>query len=100
MLTGLVSSQKKERRTNRPIKVRFQNENDKIKVLKRLHKLHLFRIRITEDLSKHERELVKTWWKKAEEKNQQNKDKGVQWKVRGSPRTGLYLKKIVNKTGS
>ena len=70
-------------------------------VLKRLHKIRPSEhIRVTEDLSRTEWELIKTWWKKADEKNSSNKDKYTKWKVRGSPRSGLYLKKFVNKSDS
>ena len=54
-------------------------------------------IKITEDLTKQERNLVKKWQKKADEKNDKDQSKMYKWRVKGSPRTQLYLKKVFCK---
>ena len=96
---GVLTKEREDNEKYRPMKVQLKSEDDKIKVLKGLHKLKIDQIRITEDLSPSERQQVKEWWKKADEKNLQNKDQTIRWKVRGSPRSGLYLKKFVIKSG-
>ena len=56
-------------------------------------------ISITEDLTVAERDQYKTWLEKANKKNQDEpNDTSFVWRVRGSPKNGLYLKKIQKKT--
>ena len=93
----ILTEEREENGKYRPLKTRFHTIEERNKVLQNLHKLrsfNIFNIRITEDLTKTERDLIKSWWKKANEKNIQSRDKSFQWKVRGSPRTGIYLKKV------
>ena len=54
------------------------------------------KISITDDLTRTERQLIKLWKNKADQRNKVNKKSNFVWKVRGSPRgdRGLYLKKI------
>ena len=52
-------------------------------------------ISITEDLTWEERSILKEWFRKAHEKNEQEDNKEIKWCVRGSPRTKLYLKRLV-----
>ena len=55
-------------------------------------------ISITEDLTLFERSVVKEWKKKTDERNEKElSDSNIVWKVRGSPKSGLYLKKISKK---
>ena len=82
----------------RPIKLELEQEQDKIEVLKNLTKLENKKIRIIEDLTIKERNLVKEWCDKADKMNENNDDEKFKWRVRGSPRSGLYIKKIYCKT--
>ena len=81
----------------RPIKVIFTDAHEKYKFVKRLTELKKHqkysKISITDDMTKMERDLIKEWKKKADERNQTESHDYV-WRVRGSPRDGLYLKKI------
>ena len=91
---GTFTEEREKNNQYRPLKVTFQNKEDKNNVLKALCKRNYFDIGVTEDLSKTERNMVKEWYQKAKEKNKENENENFKWKVRGSPRTGLYLKKI------
>ena len=82
----------------RPCKITLVNEEQKNQIMASVHKLGKLDFRVTDDFSKKERETIKEWHKKAKEKTAIEKDKSCVWKVRGSPRTKLYLKKISNKT--
>ena len=79
----------------RPLKVVLRNEEEKRQILASVHKLKkcVTDLRVTDDFSKKERETIKEWHRKAKEKTKLQKD-GSQIKVRGSPRTRLYFKKI------
>ena len=94
---GTFTPEKDKNEDYRPLKVTFQNEDDKEKVLKAICKRGCMKYRITEDLSKNERDLVKEWCRKARELNSKKEDQSFQWKVRGSPRTGLYMKKVLSQ---
>ena len=82
----------------RPIKVAFKDGHEKYKFMRKLTELKNYqkysKISITDDMTKMERELVKEWKKKADERNQTESNYDYEWRVRGSPREGLYLKKI------
>ena len=52
-------------------------------------------ISIMEDLTWEERSILKEWFQKANEKNEQEVNKKIKWRVRKSPRTKLYLKRLV-----
>ena len=80
----------------RPLKVVLRNEEEKRQILASVHKLEKDEFRVTDDFSKKERETIKEWHRKAKEKTKLQKD-GSQIKVRGSPRTRLYFKKICNR---
>ena len=54
-------------------------------------------IKITEDLTKQEGVLVKEWQDKANNNNEKEHNKRYKWRVRGSTRSRLYLKKIFCK---
>ena len=84
----------------RPLKVTFHNENDKVKVLDNLKQLkgksEFGGISIKEDFTISERNLVKEYVQKANEKNQNEPvDSEYVWRVRGSPKNRLFLKKVM-----
>ena len=83
----------------RPIKVTFNTEDDKIKVFSNL--VHLkdaeeFRgISITEDYTIAEREMIRTLSLETKQKNEMEpKDSSIIWKLRGTPKNGLTIKKF------
>ena len=82
----------------RPIKVVFKDGHMKHRFMQRLKELKnhtkYSKVRITDDLTKTEREVIKEWKKKADDRNKKESDENFVWRVRGSPRDGLYLKKI------
>jgi len=81
---------------DRPIKVIFQNEFDKNEVMKNLDKLESSQqISITEDFTIKERQMIKELHEEAKNRNDNNEN--FIWRVRGSPRTSLRLKKILKK---
>ena len=86
----------------RPLKVTFHNENDKVKVLDNLKQLkgksEFGGISIKEDFTISERNLVKEYVQKANEKNQSEPvDSEYVWRVRGSPKNRLFLKKVMKE---
>lgn len=84
-------------RRPRPIKIVLKNEKEKKDILKNVTLLKNTdeMISITEDLTWEERSILKEWFRKAHEKNEQEDNKEIKWCVRGSPRTKLYLKRLV-----
>jgi len=84
----------------RPIKVTLKSEEEKKRIMASVYKLDKWDIRITDDFSKKEREIIKEWHQKAKEKTRKVKDECCIWKVRGSPRAKLYLKKFCKKNKS
>ena len=82
----------------RPLKVTLKNEEEKKQIMASVHKLAKWDFRITDDFSKKERETIKERHRKAKDKTKEENDETCVWKVRGSPRTRLYLKKTRNKT--
>ena len=88
----------KESSSTRPIKIVFKDSHVKYRLMKRLKELkqhkRYSKLSITDDMTRMERDLVKGWKKKADERNQRETNKDYVWRVRGSPREGLYLKKI------
>lgn len=94
---GVLTEENERKEKYRPLRIRLETENEKIKILKSLHKFWNPFISITEDLTRRERELIKEWRRKADAKNANLKDELYQWRVRGSPRGRLYLKKVFAK---
>ena len=84
----------------RPIKVTLKSEEEKKRIMASVYKLDKWDFRITDDFSKKEREIIKEWHQKAKEKTRKEKDECCIWKVRGSPRAKLYLKKFCKKNKS
>ena len=98
----MVRIGKKEDGKARPLKVTFHNESDKIKVLDNLKQLKgksdFDGISIKDDFTISERNLVKEYVQKANEKNQSEPvDSEFVWRVRGSPKNRLFLKKVMKE---
>ena len=81
----------------RPLKLTLANEEQKNKIINSVHKLEKWEFRVTDDFSKRERQTIKEWHKRAKERTAKEENESFVYKVRGSPRTKLYLKKISNK---
>ena len=82
-----------------PITVEMSSESDKISVLRNLSKLkgssEFKGVSITEDYTVSERKLIQEFNAKAKEKTENDPEKEtVIWRVRGSPKNGLFLKKF------
>ena len=83
---------------NRPIKLEFNTEEDKVKVFNNLRNLKgkndYIGISIKEDYTSNERKLIKQFSERAEIKNKEEEDKksNIFWRVRGTPKNGLHLK--------
>ena len=91
----------------RPLKVVFENPHQIYLIMKSLKKLKgnlkYQGISITEDFTLFERSIIKEWKSKAAERNaRESIDSNFVWRVRGSPKSALYLEKIykeiVNKS--
>ena len=85
-----------------PIKVVFTTVKDKESVMSNLKNLKgvegYGKMSITDDHTKAERELIKSWAIKAKERNAEEPDESnIIWRMRGSPESGIYLKKFVIK---
>ena len=91
---GKYSDEREQKQRYRPINILLKNVETKLEILQNLKKLKGFDVRITEDLTKRERKLCSEWKQKAEKMNENNGDKSFKWRVRGSPRSGLYIKKV------
>ena len=75
--------------TERKIRVEVKSQ-----FLQNLSRLKGQFIKIIEDLTKQEKILVKEWQDKANNKNEKDNNKIYKWRVRGSPQSRLYLKKV------
>ena len=85
-----------------PIKVVFTTVKDKESVMSNLKNLKgvegYGKMSITDDHTKAERELIKYWAIKAKERNaEEPNESNIIWRVRGSPESGICLKKFVIK---
>ena len=85
-----------QKEKSRPLKLSFTSEEDKKSImanLKNLKGIEKYRkMSVTDDYTRAERILIKTWADKAKKLNAEQND--VIWRVRGSPETRLYLKKF------
>ena len=86
---------------SRPIKIILNSAAKKVRLMKQLKNLkgkqEYLRISITNDLTPSERALYKSWKDKADEKdNDESLESGYKWKVRGTLKSGLYLKKVLH----
>ena len=84
----------------RPLKVTFNNESDKAKVIGNLKNLkgksNYNGISIKEDFTISERSIIKEYVQRANEKNEKEAgDSEYFWRVRGSPKNRLFLKKVM-----
>jgi len=86
----------------RPIKIEFKSEEEKLKVLTNLRKLKgntLFdSIHITEDYTYNERKLIRDLNEQAKLKTNQETDSNYIYRVRGSPKNGLFIKRMRKTT--
>ena len=85
--------------TNGPIKVELSTEKDKVSLLQNLRKLkddeRYKGIGITEDYTFSERKLIQEYNVRAKERNENDPEKdSYVWRVRGSPKNGLFIKKF------
>ena len=85
----------------RPLKIRFQCEEDKRDVMSRLSNLkkaedRFKKISITDDYTMEERQEIRRFVDEAKKKNN-NENGNFYWRVRGSPKTGLELRKVLKK---
>jgi len=83
----------------RPIRISFETEAIKDKVYTSLFKLkgnNLYKgIHITDDYTFNERKLIRDFNQQAKEKTSKEEDQNSIWRVRGSPKNGLFLKKFM-----
>ena len=90
----------REQPQKRPIIVVLDNEEDKNTVLENLKNLKgklLYKgVRITNDYTLSQRLLIKDYYEKAQENNREEKQNATNfmWKVRGTPETGLTLRRF------
>ena len=82
----------------RPIIVEFNSEHDKNVLMRSLPNLkgkcEYKGISITDDYTVTEREMIKDYKKEAKEMNAKNKSEEFYFCVRGTPKNGLYIKKV------
>ena len=95
---GLPSQDK-----NRPIKVAVNTEDVRNRILSNLRNLkdipEYKTISVTEDYTITKRRMIKDWSDKTKEKNKnESPDYKFAWRVRGSPKNGLQLKRFLKPT--
>ena len=86
----------------RPIMLILEAEGDKEKILMKLSnlkdKIEYKGVSITEDYTIMERKLLQDWRNKAKTKNDaEEPDSKYVWRVRGTPKNGLELKKFLKQ---
>ena len=89
-----------ENKKKRPIKVILDKLDDKERIMNNLRKLkdkdQYKGISITDDYTISERQIIKEFTTRAKERNQNEpEDSNYVWKVRGTPKNGLILKKLM-----
>ena len=82
---------------SRPLKVTMKTKADKQKIMSRLYRLKgteedFGKISITEDYTKTERDLIKSWNTDAKKKSAE--DDKYDFKIRGDPKNGLRLIRV------
>ena len=92
---GKVSETRK-----RPVKIVMNNSADKDSIMARLGNLKnaepIYKsLSVRDDYTIEERELIKEWVMKADNKNKENNTQA--WKVRGTPKNGLRFVKITKR---
>jgi hypothetical protein len=94
---GAMSDAKK-----RPILVQFYNTEVKYKVMNNLKNLKdvyltdtdFSNLSVTDDYTSAERDIIKVFHQKAASLNENNTDQDYVYKVRGTPKNGMFLKKL------
>ena len=86
-------------RSKRPIKVTMKSEQDKDHVMASLKDLkgkdNYKGVSVTDDHTIKDRNTIKEWVEKAKTANANEADNSIyEWKVRGSPKNGMSLKKL------
>ena len=81
----------------RPIRIRLGSHKSKQEFMSSLWKLkngpdRLQKISVTDDFTQEERRNIRRWVEVARERTKS--ENGYEWKVRGSPRSGLQLVKM------
>ena len=84
----------------RPVKLVMENEDEKDTIMSRLANLRtaddIYRkLSIREDYTIEERELIRSYV--AQAKKQNEKDNTTEWKVRGTPKNGLVVRRIKSR---
>ena len=85
------------------MKVTFESLKDKEEIMHNLRNLkgkeEFKKLNIRDDYTITERNMIKEFGMKVKEKNEAEKETSrVVWKIRGNPKSGLYMKKIeINK---
>ena len=92
---------KKSDEKTRPLKVVMSELKWKDTIFNNLCNLKSFAkykgVGITDDYTAAERELLKEWVERAKTRNEEETDETVIWRVRGSPKNRLQLKKFPRK---
>ena len=91
--------------SKRPMKLVMLNEEDKDRILENLKALkgnETYKgISVTDDHTVQERNLIKQWVDKAKRANEEEPDGSMYvWKIRGTPKNGISLKKFLKKNTS
>ena len=87
----------------RPLKVMFKTENEQQKILKSLGNLkgniEYMGVSIKEDYTFSERQFIRSYVEKAKALNalEETKTSNTIWRVRGTPKNGLTLKRFTKK---
>ena len=98
--TSIMRIGTKTTERTRPIKVTFKSYEDKYKMLNNLKALkgkEFYKsISVTHDFTLNEREMLNNFLRQAKEKNDMDtsENKDYKWKVWGSPKNRLFLKKV------
>lgn len=98
-LFRLGSTDNKQAPHKRPLKIVMSSEQDKDRITANLRKLKgqdkYVGISVKDDLTIQERETIKDWVEKAKDaNNKEDPESEYEWRVRGSPKNGLLLKKF------
>ena len=92
---------KRNDNNTKPVKLVMNSSAEKIQVMSRLCNLkdadEIYRKLSIRDDYTIEREEIREWVNKAEERNKNENTQSYVWKVRGSPKDGLRLVKITKQ---
>ena len=102
-ISRLGTRDESSEQVKRPMKIVMQSEEDKDLVMSRLINLkgkETYKgISITDDHSIADRNIIKEWAEKAKTANaNESADSLYEWKIRGSPKNGMRLKKFRKRT--